>query len=89
MSCPPAPLSTVEETHDEMKKKKKQQHIHTHNSVQLFIDDKMVNCYCMAICMYVVALVNRISFEEGEEMNKVIDAINQKSCPSLWQLRSL
>lgn len=37
----------------------------------------MVNCYCMAICMYVVALVNRISFDEGEEMNKVIDAIKQ------------
>lgn len=31
----------------------------------------------MAICMYVVALVNRISFDEGEEMNKVIDAIKQ------------
>lgn len=41
------------------------------NLVQRF-DDKMVHCYCMAICMYVVALVNCISFDEGEEMNKVI-----------------
>lgn len=41
----------------------------------------MVNCCCMAICMYVVALVNSIYFEEGEEMNKVINAINQICCP--------
>lgn len=33
----------------------------------------------LAIYMYVVALVNCISFEEGEEMNKVTDAVNQTS----------
>lgn len=43
------------------------------------------NCYCMAICMYVVALVNCISSAEGEEMNKVTDAINRTRCPSLRQ----
>lgn len=37
--------------------------------------------------MYVVALVNRISFDEGEEMNKVTDAINQ-SC-DLFQYLSV
>lgn len=57
----------------------------THNLVQGFIDIRMVSCYCMAICMYVVALVNRISFDKrGEEMNKVIDAINQTCRPSLF-----
>lgn len=32
---------------------------------------------CVAICMYVVALVNCISFDKGEKMNKVSDAINR------------
>lgn len=57
-----------------------------HSLVQGFIDNKMDNSYCMAICMYVVALVNRISFDEGEEMNKVIDAINQTCHPSAVSL---
>lgn len=50
-------------------KQRKNKHV-----VQGFIDDTMVHCYCrpMAICMYVVALVNCISFDEGEEMNKAI-----------------
>lgn len=78
MSCPPALLSTVEEPHKQRKIKKKQ------SLVQGFIDNKMVNCYCMAICMYVVALVNHISFDEGEEMNKLIDAINHMCHP--WAL---
>lgn len=63
--------------HDDMKK-----------NITWFKDLLTTNCYCMAICMYVVALVNRISFDEGEEMNKVIDAINQTCCPSLRQLGS-
>lgn len=81
MSCPPALLSTVEEPHKAEEKKKKK-----HSLVQGFIDNKMDNSYCMAICMYVVALVNRISFDEGEEMNKVIDAINQTCHPSAVSL---
>lgn len=77
VSCPPALLSTVEEVPRQSEKTKK------NNLVQGFNHDEMVNCYCMAICVYVVALVNCISFDEGEEMNKVTDAINRTCCPDL------
>lgn len=40
------------------------------------------NCYCMAICMYLVALIKKcFYFDQREEMNKVTDAIKTLCLP--------
>lgn len=59
-------LSTCTSLH---KKKESHNAEEMQNLVQGFIDG-LVNCYSMAICTYVVALVNRIYFDEGSKWIK-------------------